>query len=90
MKKYTTKEAEIPVSTPIAAEPVDQNATQPQPGLSFSSRYYFHYVSLAFSLSEFNKFTPILRGMVKVILGNVGNQYLKLKYTSQVEGKWVH
>lgn len=71
----------------LIAESVDQTVIRPQLGLSFLSRYYFHYCSPSISFSEFNKFTPILLGLVKVILGNVKNQYLKLKYTSQVEGK---
>lgn len=34
---------------------------------------YFHNVSLS-SLVKFNKFTVILMGLVKVIVGNVENQ----------------
>lgn len=85
MKKYTTKQINIPVST-LIAESVDQNATLPHLD-SHPYRAVISTTSLFFSLSEFNKFTSILWGLVKVILGNSGDQYLELKHTSQDEGK---
>lgn len=71
------------------AEPVDQNATQTLLGLSFHQAI-ISTTSLSFCLSELKQFTHILWGLVKVIRGNAGYQYLKLKYTNQDKGYWVH
>lgn len=47
------------------------------------------FIAPRLRLAQSNKFMLILRGLLKVIGRNVGNQYLKLKYASQAEEKWV-